>query len=58
VQALKEAVEAQGFAVEIGGTLYSDSLGDRGTPAGTYAGTVRANVETIVTALAMRLEAD
>ena len=52
VQALKEAVEAQGFAVEIGGTLYSDSLGDRGTPAGTYVGTVRANVETIVTALA------
>jgi manganese/zinc/iron transport system substrate-binding protein len=52
VQALKEAVEAQGFAVEIGGTLYSDSLGDSGTPAGTYIGTVRANVETIVTALA------
>ena len=52
VQALKEAVEAQGFAVEIGGTLYSDSLGDSGTPAGTYVGTVRANVETIVTALA------
>jgi manganese/zinc/iron transport system substrate-binding protein len=52
VQALKEAVEAQGFAVEIGGTLYSDSLGDSGTPAGTYTGTVRANVETIVTALA------
>ena len=51
VQALKEAVEAQGFAVEIGGTLFSDSLGDRGTSAGTYVGTVRANVETIVTAL-------
>jgi manganese/zinc/iron transport system substrate-binding protein len=53
VQALKEAVEAQGFAVEIGGTLFSDSLGDPGTPAGTYVGTVRANVETIVTALAV-----
>jgi manganese/zinc/iron transport system substrate-binding protein len=52
VQALKEAVEAQGFAVEIGGTLYSDSLGNLETPAGTYVGTVRANVETIVTALA------
>jgi len=51
VMALKEAVEAQGFAVEIGGTLYSDSLGDLGTSAGTYVGTVRANVETIVTAL-------
>jgi manganese/zinc/iron transport system substrate-binding protein len=51
VQALKEAVEARGFAVEIGGTLFSDSLGDQGAPAGTYVGTVRANVETIVTAL-------
>lgn len=51
VQALQEAVRAQGFAVEIGGSLYSDSLGNPGTPAGTYAGTVRENVETIVTAL-------
>ncbi len=51
VQALQEAVRARGFAVEIGGSLYSDSLGDYGTPAGSYVGTVRANVETIVTAL-------
>ena len=51
VQALQEAVRARGFAVEIGGSLYSDSLGDPGTDAGSYAGTVRANVETIVTAL-------
>jgi len=53
VQALKEAVEARGFAVVIGGSLYSDSLGNPGTPVGTYAGTVRANVETIVTALSV-----
>jgi manganese/zinc/iron transport system substrate-binding protein len=51
VQALQEAVKAQGFAVEIGGSLYSDSLGNPGTPAGSYSGTVRENVETIVTAL-------
>lgn len=51
VQALQEAVRARGFAVEIGGSLYSDSLGDYGTPVGSYAGTVRANVDTIVTAL-------
>jgi manganese/zinc/iron transport system substrate-binding protein len=51
VQALQEAVRARGFAVEIGGSLYSDSLGDAGTPASTYPGTVRENVETIVTAL-------
>jgi manganese/zinc/iron transport system substrate-binding protein len=56
VQALREAVRAQGFAVEIGGSLYSDSLGDHGSPAGTYAGTVRANVEVIVTALSVSAE--
>ena len=58
VQALQEAVRAQGFAVEIGGTLYSDSLGNVGTPEGIYAGTVRANVEAIVTALADPAETD
>jgi manganese/zinc/iron transport system substrate-binding protein len=51
VEALQEAVAAQGVAVEIGGSLYSDSLGNPGTPAGSYTGTVRANVETIVGAL-------
>lgn len=58
VQALKEAVRAQGFGVEIGGSLYSDSLGDQGTPSATYTGTVRANVETIVTALEVEPDAD
>jgi len=58
VQALQEAVRAQGFAVEIGGSLHSDSLGNPGTPAGTYAGTVRENVETIVTALVAPEEAE
>ncbi len=52
VQALQEAVRARGIEVKIGGSLYSDSLGDPGTPAGSYAGTVRANVKAIVTALA------
>lgn len=58
VEALQEAVRARGFAVEIGGSLYSDSLGDVGTPAGTYVGTVRANVEAIVTALAAAPDSD
>jgi len=58
VQALQEAVRSRGFAVEIGGSLYSDSLGDAGTSAGGYAGTVRANLEVIVTALAVAAEAD
>jgi manganese/zinc/iron transport system substrate-binding protein len=51
VQALQEAVSARGVEVAIGGTLYSDSLGDADSEAGTYVGAVTANVETIVSAL-------
>jgi ABC-type Zn uptake system ZnuABC Zn-binding protein ZnuA len=51
IEALQEAVAAQGFNVEIGGELYSDSLGSPGTSAETYIGTVKANVDTIVDAL-------
>ncbi len=49
--ALQEAVKAQGFNVEIGGELHSDSLGSSGTDAETYIGTVKANIDTIVNAL-------
>lgn len=51
VNALREAVKARGFEVVIGGEIYSDALGDAGTPAGTYIGMVRYNVETITAAL-------
>ena len=51
IEALTEAVAARGSAVAIGGSLYSDALGNPGSPAGTYFGTVEANVETIVGAL-------
>lgn len=51
VQALQEAVVSRGLAVAIGGRLYSDSLGDPGTPAADYAGTVRANLEVLLGAL-------
>ena len=44
-------VRARGFEVEIGGKLYSDAMGDAGTPEGTYVGMVRANVRTIVAGL-------
>ncbi len=37
--------------VRIGGTLYSDALGEEGTQAGTYTGMVRHNVNSIVSAL-------
>ncbi len=51
IEALQEAVASRGYTVEIGGELFSDSLGDPGTPEGTYIGTVKANVNTIVNAL-------
>jgi manganese/zinc/iron transport system substrate-binding protein len=51
VSAVIAAVGARGFRVEPGGELYSDAMGDAGTPEGTYIGMVRHNVDTIVGAL-------
>ena len=51
IEAVQKAVEARGFAVSIGGQLYSDAMGPEGTAAGTYIGMVRHNVDTIVEAL-------
>jgi len=51
VEAVQAAVEARGFTVEIGGELFSDALGNPGTPEGTYIGMVQHNVSTIVNAL-------
>jgi len=51
VDALKAAVDAKGFNVKIGGSLYSDALGAPGTPEGAYVGMVRKNIDTIVAAL-------
>lgn len=51
VEALQAAVKSRGFDVAIGGQLYSDALGDPGTPAGSYIGMVRHNIDTIVSAL-------
>lgn len=51
IDAVKEAVRSRGFDVQIGGQLFSDAMGESGTPEGTYIGMVRANVNTIVGAL-------
>lgn len=37
--------------IQIGGSLYSDSLAEENTPAATYLGMMRHNVDTIVKAL-------
>lgn len=51
IEALQAAVQSKGFDVQIGGTLYSDALGNAGTEEGTYIGMFRYNVNTIVNAL-------
>ena len=51
IEALQASVKASGHEVKIGGTLYSDALGDAGTVEGTYIGMYIYNVQTIVEAL-------
>lgn len=51
VEAVIEAAARQGHEVVVGGALYSDALGDSGTPEGTYIGMIAANVATITEAL-------
>lgn len=48
IEAVINYCRNQGFQVERGGELYSDALGEPQTPAGTYTGMVRHNVNTIV----------
>ncbi|MCF2874542.1 MULTISPECIES: metal ABC transporter solute-binding protein, Zn/Mn family [unclassified Tenacibaculum] len=51
IEALQEAVKSKEKEVAIGGTLYSDALGNAGTKEGTYIGMYKANVNTIIDAL-------
>ncbi len=52
IGAVQAATRSRGWEVRIGGSLYSDAMGEAGTPEGTYIGMVRHNVSTIVEALA------
>jgi len=52
IEAVQAAVRAEtGREMTIGGELYSDAMGDPGTPEGTYVGMMRHNIDTIVSAL-------
>ncbi len=51
IEAVQAAVRDRGFEVTVGGSLYSEALGDEGTPEGTYLGMYTHNVNTITTAL-------
>ncbi len=51
IEAVQAAVKSKGFNVVVGGELFSDAMGDTGTPEGNYLGMVRHNINTIVNAL-------
>ncbi len=51
VEALQAAVNSKNHHVVIGGTLFSDALGNPNTPEGTYIGMFKYNVHTIVKSL-------
>lgn len=51
IRALIEGAAAEGHAVEIGGELFSDAMGEPGTYEGTYLGMIDHNVTVISRAL-------
>ncbi|MBW7474401.1 zinc ABC transporter substrate-binding protein [Paenibacillus oenotherae] len=51
IEAVIEGAKQMGHDVAIGGELFSDAMGKRGTEEGTYIGMVQHNVDTIVHAL-------
>lgn len=51
LEAVIAGVRERGGQVSIGGTLYTDALGEEGQPEGTYIGMMRNNIQTIVKGL-------
>lgn len=51
LNAVIEGCKNKGHYLAIGGELFSDAMGARGTPEGTYLGMVRHNIELISSAL-------
>jgi len=51
IEALEQAVKSKGHEVVIGGSLYSDALGNPDSVEGTYIGMFKYNVNTIVNQL-------
>jgi manganese/zinc/iron transport system substrate-binding protein len=51
IEAVVEGCKSRGHQVAIGGTLYSDAMGPKGSFEGTYIGMVTSNVKKIVEAL-------
>ncbi len=54
ITAVIEGCKSKGHIVKIGGTMYSDALGDKKSGADTYLGMMKRNVKTLVNALKSR----
>ncbi|GKU80349.1 metal ABC transporter solute-binding protein, Zn/Mn family [Paenibacillus sp. L3-i20] len=51
IESVIEGAKKLGHDVVIGGQLFSDAMGNKGTPEGTYIGMVKHNIDTIVKSL-------
>lgn len=51
MEAVIQGCKQRGHDISKGGELFSDAMGDPGTPEGTYEGMIRHNVKTVVNAL-------
>jgi len=51
IEALEAAIQDKGHDIVIGGELFSDAIGEKSTPEGTYVGAFTHNIDTIVKAL-------
>lgn len=51
IRSVVEGCASKGHIILIGGTLFSDAMGDKGTPEGHYEGMVLSNVQKIVEGL-------
>lgn len=51
IEALRENCRRRGHVVQMGGELYSDALGAKGTAEGTYAGMLQHNLSVIYKAI-------
>ncbi len=56
VETVVDGARDRGHELTIGGELYSDAMGARGTPEGTYIGMIRHNTRTIVESLGGSVE--
>lgn len=56
IEAVRAAVRARSFEVEVGGNLFSDALGGEGSGAEDYEGMIRHNIMTIANALSRDVE--